>query len=91
MRLLLAATTALIVTVLGATASAQPERMPLDQRQKAQQICQNDVFTLCEDSVPDEDRITACLRRHFKEVSAQCRKYMSHYGRSPRHHRRPHR
>ncbi len=43
----------------------------------AQQVCGNDVDVLCSDSVPDQKLIAACMRRHLKEVSAPCRKFMA--------------
>jgi hypothetical protein len=43
----------------------------------AQQVCGNDVDTLCSDAVPDQKLIAACMRRHLKEVSAPCRKFMA--------------
>ncbi|HET7848804.1 MAG TPA: cysteine rich repeat-containing protein [Pseudolabrys sp.] len=78
----------LTLVLLCAPATAQPEAMSQEDMQAAQQVCQNDVFALCQDSVPDQTRITACLRRHFREVSAPCRDFMAHYGKHRRHHRR---
>jgi hypothetical protein len=51
------------------------------QDQDEQMACQNDVFALCGDAVPDRDRITACLRKHWSEVSHECRAVLANYGR----------
>lgn len=39
-----------------------------------QTLCQPDVFRLCNDAVPDEDRILQCMKAKRKELSAECRK-----------------
>jgi Cysteine rich repeat len=61
-----------IVATLTATTSA----MAFDQA-AAQQACGNDVYALCQKAVPDQKRITACMQRHFKQVSATCRQFMA--------------
>ena len=43
----------------------------------AQQACGNDVFALCQQDIPDQGRITACLRKNSSHVSAQCRSFMA--------------
>lgn len=67
--------------VLGTPAIAQSD-------QQAQQLCENDVFRLCQSAIPNRNRIEACLRRHFHEVSRPCRQFMASYGRG--HHRDGH-
>jgi hypothetical protein len=37
-----------------------------------QQACTPDVMRLCSDSVPDVDRIIACMRRNRANLSAPC-------------------
>ena len=51
------------------------------QTQEEQQSCMDDVYALCGQDVPDRDRITACLRKRWREVSADCRSVMANYGR----------
>lgn len=40
--------------------------------QDQQQACTPDVMRLCADSVPDVNRIVACLRRNRSNLSAPC-------------------
>jgi hypothetical protein len=40
--------------------------------QDQQQACTPDVMRLCSDSVPDVNRIVACLRRNRSNLSAPC-------------------
>jgi hypothetical protein len=58
-----------------------------DPAQDPEQACGNDVYVLCQQAIPDEVRITACLRAHWDEVSHICRKFMANYAHHP-HHRR---
>lgn len=39
-----------------------------------QTLCQPDVFRLCNNEVPDEDRIVACMTARRGELSPACRK-----------------
>jgi len=57
-----------------------------------QQACGNDVFAICQQAIPDQSRIAACLRANFSRVSPACRAYMASYGRhkSARHAGRSH-
>jgi hypothetical protein len=48
--------------------------------QAGQQACGNDVFALCQQAIPDQGRIAACLRANFKRVSPTCRAFMVSYG-----------
>lgn len=43
----------------------------------AQAACGNDVFALCQQAIPDQGRITACLRAHQKQVSPSCHQFMA--------------
>jgi hypothetical protein len=49
------------------------------------QACGNDVYALCGQAIPDQDRITACLRAHWDRVSKPCRVFMRNY--AQHHHR----
>ena len=57
-----------------------------------QQACGNDVFSICQQAIPDQGRIAACLRANFRRVSPACRAFMASYGRnkSTRHASRGH-
>ncbi len=61
--------------------------------QAGQQACGNDVFALCQQDIPDQGRIAACLRKNFSRVSPTCRAFMASYGKkgsryASRHHQR---
>jgi hypothetical protein len=45
----------------------------------AQAACGNDVFALCQQYIPDHNRIAACLRAHQTQVSGTCRQFMANY------------
>ena len=66
---------ALVVGLLLAVPAAAPA-----QTQEDQNGCQDDVFALCGEFIPDRDRIVTCLRAKWREVSPQCRKTMASYG-----------
>ena len=51
---------------------------------EGQQACGNDAFALCQEAIPDANRVAACLRKNFSRVSAPCRQYMASYGKSHR-------
>lgn len=57
---------ALAVVSLAGAASAETRR---DRQERA---CQADVYRLCKDEVPDEDRIAACLGVHRSDLSVNC-------------------
>ncbi len=42
--------------------------------------CTPDVFRLCKDFIPDHARITACLQRHRRMLSHDCRIVFSSAG-----------
>ncbi len=42
-----------------------------------QEACTPDVYKLCSDEIPDEKKITACLKRNMKKLSPACRKVFS--------------
>jgi hypothetical protein len=39
-----------------------------------QDACQADVFRVCDDAVPDEKLIVACLNKKLPELSAACQR-----------------
>lgn len=71
---------ALTLTVVSTTAMAEDA----GQLQVEQQACQNDVYALCAEDVPDHDRIAACLKRHWSKISRECRAVMRDHGRRRR-------
>ena len=65
----------------------QQQQMQNDeQMQVEQQACEGDVYALCGQAIPDQNRIEKCLRSKWSRVSHKCRKVMASYGR--RHHGR---
>lgn len=50
--------------------------------EQAAQACESDVYSLCGKAIPDQQRITACLRKHWSKVSNKCRSAMANYGRN---------
>ncbi len=65
----------LVLSVLSVAFIAKPAAA-FDQA-AAQAACGNDVFALCQQAVPDQGRITACLRAHQRQVSPTCRQFMA--------------
>jgi hypothetical protein len=59
---------AMIVTI-AAPADAQEHRGTFEQ----QMACTPDVFRLCGDRIPDENRIVACLQQNTQQLSDACR------------------
>jgi hypothetical protein len=47
--------------------------------------CQDDAMRLCQQFVPDVDRITSCMRRHRGELSPRCAVYFGGSRRMRRH------
>jgi hypothetical protein len=44
----------------------------LSQNQEGQQGCMNDAFRLCQDVIPDRERVFRCLESHKNVLSAAC-------------------
>ena len=53
-------------------------------RQQQQQACENDVYALCGEMIPDQDRIVVCLKAHWSKVSHECRSLMANFGKNHR-------
>jgi hypothetical protein len=70
----------LMVAFVSTTAMAQDS----GRMQAEQQACETDVYTYCNDYIPDHDRIAACLRKHWSQISRECRKIMSSHRRRHR-------
>ena len=41
-------------------------------REQAEHLCYGDVQKLCNDAIPDEGKIKACMQVHHAELSAPC-------------------
>jgi hypothetical protein len=60
---------ALLLSIAGAVPAMSAEYRGTQEQQQA---CTPDVMRLCSDSVPDVDRIIACMRRNRASLSAPC-------------------
>ena len=60
-----------LAVTIPATAALAKIRTPSDQ-EKLQAACYGDVQRLCADAIPDEAKITACMKRQKSKVSAGC-------------------
>ena len=43
-------------------------------REQAEHLCYGDVQKLCNDAIPDEDKIKACMKVHHAQLSPACAK-----------------
>jgi hypothetical protein len=60
-----------------------------------EQACRDDAFRLCNNYIPDRDKVGACLRSHVRALSRDCRTVMGAGGGTSkkakhRRHRRHH-
>ena len=61
---LLAASFVVLVTAASASAATR------DEQSKA---CRGDAMHFCAADIPNEDKITACMKQHVDELSPACR------------------
>ena len=79
----------LVAVSLPAAAQQQQQQMQNGGKmQVEQQACESDVYALCGQAIPDQDRIAKCLRSQWSKVSHKCRAVMASYGRRHNGHRR---
>ena len=69
----------IILPLLAVLVFALPSNAVMAQSQADKEACEGDVFELCADKVPDEDKIAACLRGQWSKVSKECRGVMARY------------
>ncbi len=67
--------TLVIVAMLAAT-TAKADITTDTVRQRAQQACYDDVTKLCNNDIPDETKITACMERNRTKLSPGCLKIL---------------
>jgi hypothetical protein len=72
----LAAATLLLGLALTALAPA-----PVAAQMSAEEACKPDAFRLCNDAIPDRDKVGACLRRNARSLSPACRTFVVGGGR----------
>jgi type II secretory pathway component PulL len=73
-----AVVTLLSSVLLAGSASAQ-------HTVNAEQACTPDAMRLCSEFIPDEKRITACLRKNRSALSSECRNVFRGGGATKRH------
>ena len=44
---------------------------------EAQQACQDDAFKFCNDAIPDETKVRACLIHNLRRLTPACRRMFS--------------
>lgn len=49
-----------------------------------QQACQDDAFKFCNDAIPDEEKVKACLIHNMRKLTPACRSMFGRGGRSRR-------
>ena len=54
--------------LLAAKRLSEKERL----RQEAEHVCYHDAQTLCSDTIPDEEKTTACMKRKRAQLSPAC-------------------
>lgn len=57
---------ALVFAFLASPADAQPT-------QAQRMACEQDAFRLCQDAIPDEQRVRQCLVRNMRRLNPTCR------------------
>ena len=81
-------TSAMLAGALAATTLSVPSVAQQQQNnngmQVEQQACEGDVYALCGEAIPDQQRIEKCLRKKWRKVSHKCRKVMASYGKRHR-------
>ena len=70
-----------VLTILVVAASTKPAAA---QASDAADRCTPDVMRLCNEFVPDADRITACLKSKRKQLTPSCLSALQPQGRSAR-------
>ncbi len=68
--MLLRAAALATLMLLAAEAAAFPQQAKGTKEQ--QDACQADVFKVCNDAVPDEDKIVVCLNKNLHKLSFKC-------------------
>jgi len=70
---------ALVVLLLSMTSPALSQS---DLRSRQQTACEDDAYRLCPDEIPDEARVSSCMKRQKSKLSPGCRAMFTP---SPRH------
>lgn len=76
----------LVALLMLAPSFAQAQILDNQGSESDQEACTPDVFRLCQDFIPDETRIVACLENHKTSLSPACAKVM--FPPTTKHHHR---
>lgn len=69
----------LLVITLACSAGVAEAAITTDTvRQRAEQACYNNVMQYCNDDVPDEAKIAACMGRNRAKLDPECRRIYDH-------------
>jgi hypothetical protein len=52
---------------------AIPAAAGANQRDDEAAACRGDAMKFCSAEIPNEDKITACMKQHVKELTPKCR------------------
>lgn len=64
----------LVLAASGSALCAKPLSDAALLRQQAEHLCYDDVQKLCNDAIPDEDKIKACMQSKHASLSPGCAK-----------------
>lgn len=70
---MLKATSMVLMTLICSAGAAQATITTDTVRQRAEQACYNNVMKYCNDDVPDEAKIAACMGRNRSKLDPECR------------------
>ena len=70
----------LLLSAAAPALATQPTGPTADD--KLQAACYPDVEKLCKDAMPDQDKVTACMKQHKAQVSAKCQEAYKASGRT---------
>ena len=63
--------------IVAVVAALSGTTVGLAQAQEGQPGCMNDAFRLCQDAIPDHERVFQCLASHKDFLSAGCHAFMA--------------
>lgn len=64
----------LVLATAAPALAAKPLSDAARLRQQAEHLCYDDVQKLCNDAIPDEDKIKACMQAKHDSLSPGCAK-----------------
>ena len=79
---------ATVLSLVAALTLVVASSQAIAQTQDDQEACEGDVYDLCQDHIPDEDEIVACLRKKWSKVSKDCRRVIARHDRKARKEKR---